>query len=108
IPEPDLSGPASQRPGHQGLIGPFITEEEFFDEVFRQRRNLFDRAAYRAARGCLKFDYVKTDIRAKKFGNGEDYKAINPKGYVPALLTDDGELLTENPILQTWIADRVP
>src|SRR6185437_5597616 len=56
----------------------------------------------------LKFDYVKTDIRAKKFGNGEDYKAINPKGYVPALLTDDGELLTENPILQTWIADRVP
>ena len=56
----------------------------------------------------LPFDYVKTDLRTKKFGAGEDYKAINPKGYVPALLTDDGQILTENPILQTWIADRVP
>jgi glutathione S-transferase len=56
----------------------------------------------------LNFDYVKVDIRAKKYAGGEDYRALNPKGYVPALLTDDGQLLTENPILQTWIADRVP
>jgi glutathione S-transferase len=56
----------------------------------------------------LPFDYVKVDIRTKKYGGGEDYKAVNPKGYVPALLTDDGQLMTENPILQTWIADRVP
>jgi glutathione S-transferase len=56
----------------------------------------------------LNFDYVKVDIRTKKYANGEDYRAINPKGYVPALQTDDGQLLTENPILQTWIADRVP
>jgi glutathione S-transferase len=56
----------------------------------------------------LPFDYIKVDIRAKKYGGGEDYRSVNPKGYVPALLTDDGQLLTENPILQTWIADRAP
>jgi glutathione S-transferase len=56
----------------------------------------------------LPFDYVKVDIFAKKYGSGEDFRSVNPKGYVPALLTDDGQLLTENPILQTWIADRVP
>lgn len=56
----------------------------------------------------LNFDYVKVDIRAKKYAGNEDYRGVNPKGYVPALQTDDGQLLTENPILQTWIADRVP
>lgn len=56
----------------------------------------------------LPFDYVKVDTRAKKYGAGDDYRSVNPKGYVPALLTDDGQLLTENPILQTWIADLVP
>lgn len=56
----------------------------------------------------LSFDYVKVDIRNKKYAGDADYRSVNPKGYVPALLTDDGQLLTENPILQTWIADRVP
>jgi glutathione S-transferase len=56
----------------------------------------------------LSFDYVKVDIRNKKYAGDTDYRSVNPKGYVPALLTDDGQLLTENPILQTWIADRVP
>jgi hypothetical protein len=56
----------------------------------------------------LPFDYVKVDIRSKKYSGDADYRSVNPKGYVPALLTDDGQLMTENPILQTWIADQVP
>jgi glutathione S-transferase len=56
----------------------------------------------------LPFDLVKVDLGAKRTADGADYKAINPKGYVPALLTDDGHLLTEGPALVQYLADRKP
>jgi glutathione S-transferase len=37
-----------------------------------------------------KFELEKVDIRAKKLSDGSDYLRIHPKGYVPALQTDDG------------------
>src|SRR5436309_10627130 len=42
-----------------------------------------------------KFDLEKVDIPNKKTAGGEDYWKINPKGYVPALKLDDGQVLTE-------------
>ncbi len=39
---------------------------------------------------------------------GVDYKALNPKGYVPALLLDDGQLLTEGVAIVQYIADQAP
>ncbi len=56
----------------------------------------------------LPFDLIKVDLGAKKTVDGEDYKTINPKGYVPALLTDDGNVLTEGPALVQYLADRKP
>ena len=56
----------------------------------------------------LPFDLVKVDLGAKKTSDGSDFKAINPKGYVPALLTDDGQVLTEGPALVQYLADRKP
>jgi len=56
----------------------------------------------------LPFEYMKVDLRAKRTANDEDYRAINPKGYVPALVLENGELLTENPVILQWIADQVP
>ena len=56
----------------------------------------------------LPFDLVKVDLAAKKASDGSDFKAINPKGYVPALLTDDGHVLTEGPALVQYLADRKP
>jgi glutathione S-transferase len=56
----------------------------------------------------LPFDLVKIDLGAKKTADGGDYKTINPKGYVPALLTDDGQVLTEGPVLVQYLADRKP
>src|SRR5471030_701589 len=56
----------------------------------------------------LPFDLVKVDLGAKKTADGVDYKTINPKGYVPALLTDDGQVLTEGPALVQYLADRKP
>lgn len=54
----------------------------------------------------LPFDLVKVDLAAKKASDGSDFKSINPKGYVPALLTDDGHVLTEGPALVQYLADR--
>jgi glutathione S-transferase len=56
----------------------------------------------------IQFETVKVDLRTKKVAGGADYSAINPKGYVPALLMDDGELLTENVAVLQYIADRNP
>ena len=54
----------------------------------------------------LPYDLVKVDLRAKKLENGEDYLQINPKGHVPALLLDNGEMLTEGPVIVQAIADK--
>jgi glutathione S-transferase len=56
----------------------------------------------------LEFDDVKVDLKAKKTEGGEDYLAINPKGYVPALTFDDGQLLTENVAILSWVAEQDP
>ena len=56
----------------------------------------------------LPYDLVKVDLRAKKLENGDDYLKINPKGQVPALALDSGELVTEGPVIVQMIADKVP
>lgn len=56
----------------------------------------------------LSFDLAKVDLRAKKLGDGKDYFDINPKGAVPALGLDDGEVLTENAAVLQYIADQAP
>src|SRR5580704_9187989 len=54
----------------------------------------------------LPYDLVKVDLRAKKLENGDDYLAVNPKGQVPALALDSGELVTEGPVIVQMIADK--
>ena len=54
----------------------------------------------------LPYELVKVDLRAKKIENGDDYLKVNPKGQVPALVTDSGELLTEGPVIVQIIADK--
>lgn len=56
----------------------------------------------------IAFDRAKVDLKAHTTEDGRDYTTINPKGYVPALEFDDGQVLTENIAILSWIADRAP
>jgi len=51
---------------------------------------------------------VKVDTAKKTLADGGDYWAVNPKGYVPAMELDNGELLTEGPTIVQYLADRKP
>ena len=48
------------------------------------------------------------DNRAKRSDRGEDFLAINPKGYVAALKLADGRVLTEGPAILLYLADLKP
>ncbi len=52
------------------------------------------------------FDLERVDNKTKKTASGADYLKINPKGYVPSLQMDDGEVLTEGPAIVQYIADK--
>ncbi len=56
----------------------------------------------------LSFELEQVHLGSKKTKSGADFRAINPKGYVPALQLDDGQVLTEGPAIVQYIADRKP
>ena len=56
----------------------------------------------------LPIELVKVDTPTKKTDDGRDYRDINPKGYVPTLELDNGEHLTEGPVVVQYLADLVP
>ena len=56
----------------------------------------------------LPLDLVRVDLKTHKTADGEDYYTINPKGYVPALKLDSGEVLTEGPAIVQYLADQKP
>jgi glutathione S-transferase len=55
-----------------------------------------------------KFDLEKVDIPNKKTADGGDFWKVNPKGYVPALKLDDGQVLTEVGVICQYLADQKP
>ncbi len=56
----------------------------------------------------LTAEYESVDLKSKKTASGADYKTINPKGNVPALILDDGKMLTENVAIQFYLAEKHP
>lgn len=56
----------------------------------------------------VSFDLEKVDTSTRRTESGADYLSINPKGYVPALQLDGGEVLTEGAAVVQFIADSHP
>lgn len=68
------------------------------------------RIAIYEANAAANFIYVDihTNPQARLLSDGGDYYAVNPMGQVPAIRTDDGELIAENPVVLQYVADRYP
>ena len=56
----------------------------------------------------LPLELVEVDLKSKITKAGEDFRLINPNGYVPVLVLDDGNKLTEGPAIVQYLADRAP
>jgi glutathione S-transferase len=56
----------------------------------------------------LDFEAVKVSLGTHTLGDGSPFDAVNPKGYVPALVLDDGLVLTEGPAIVQYLADQKP
>lgn len=61
-----------------------------------------------ASEAGLAIEFEKVNLAEKKTESGKDYLTINPKGYVPALVLDDGGVLTEGPAIVQYLADQKP
>src|SRR3982751_1642780 len=56
----------------------------------------------------LPYTTDKVDLKSKRTAEGDDYLAVNDKGYVPTLVLDNGGVLTENAVVLQYIADQNP
>ncbi|WP_288131987.1 glutathione transferase GstA [Microbulbifer sp.] len=50
----------------------------------------------------------KVDLKTKQTESGGDYTEVNPKGSVPALQLEGGEILTEGPAIIQFLAEQKP
>ena len=54
----------------------------------------------------INVELVKVDLKNHKLTNGTDFLTINPKGYVPVLEINEGEILTEGPAIVQYLGDQ--
>ena len=56
----------------------------------------------------LDIEYDKVDLKTQTTASGRDFIRINPKGHVPALALQGGEILAEVPVILEYLADQAP
>jgi len=56
----------------------------------------------------LELELIRVDLKSHKLTDGTDYYTINPHGYVPLLVLDDGTQLAEGPAIVQYLADQKP
>lgn len=58
--------------------------------------------------GGFAFDLERVDLKTRRTETGRDFHEVSGKGYVPALVLADGEVITENVAVLDWIASAAP
>jgi len=61
-----------------------------------------------ACEASLALQLEKVDFATGRTETGAEFSSINPKGSVPALALDNGEILTEGPVIAQYLADQKP
>jgi glutathione S-transferase len=56
----------------------------------------------------IAFQAERVDIKTHTTASGRDFRTINPKSYVPALVLNSGETVTENVAVLDWISETYP
>ncbi|WP_454889327.1 glutathione transferase GstA [Serratia quinivorans] len=56
----------------------------------------------------LPFELIRVNNRTKRSADGRDFFQVNPKGYVAALMLDDGRVITEGAAIVQYLADQRP
>ncbi|WP_265555188.1 glutathione transferase GstA [Serratia grimesii] len=56
----------------------------------------------------LPFELIRVNNRTKRSADGGDFYQVNPKGYVAALMLDDGKVITEGAAIVQYLADLRP
>lgn len=56
----------------------------------------------------LKYEAISAPTKTKQLPDGSDFRQVNPLGYVPYLVLDDGTGLSEGPAIVQYIADQAP
>ena len=56
----------------------------------------------------LPLELIKVDLNNKLTETKQDFQQLNPNGYVPLLILDDGNQLTEGPAIVQYLADQAP
>ena len=56
----------------------------------------------------LPYEAILAPIKTKVLPDGSDFRKVNPLGYVPYLVLDDGTGLREGPAIVQYIADQAP
>lgn len=56
----------------------------------------------------IPFDLIRANVRTKVLPDGSDYRTVNPKGQVPYLVLDDGQGISEGPVIVQYLADLAP
>jgi glutathione S-transferase len=56
----------------------------------------------------INLELKRVNTKDKTIEGGGDYRSINPRGYVPALVLDNGQVLTEGPAIVQYLADQKP
>jgi len=95
-----------RKPSKRQASSPSIRSKGLAHETVLRSRRLLDGAPRRSARSRLQVRSREGRHSHKKTAGGEDYWKINPKGYVPALKLDDGQVLTEVQVICQYLADH--